>query len=154
MRRVTRQSLNHRTGIHSLSFPTLFPDVRAISPTLEAHALFETAVGSEKLTPMMFQQTVFSCRKTARVTRSKQQFSTATFLLSSDFSQLDPAHFAGSLQQMRPKVCTTTAAEKKLSESVWLGDSKVWSISERQSHAQQQMSTESHRSAVAAPTTV
>ena len=89
MRTRDCHSSNRRTGIHSLSSLTVFPDVRGVSLTVEAHVLFETRVASEKLRPLTFQQIVFSCRKTARVTRSQLQISMGTFLLSSEFLHLD-----------------------------------------------------------------
>ena len=55
---------------------------------------------------MMFQQIVFSFRKTARVTCSHNQLSTTTFLLSSTITQLDRRP-AGTLCRPSPTNVTT-----------------------------------------------
>ena len=66
-----------------------FPHVFVISLALETRVLFETRIGFEELPTMMFPQIVFSFREEARVTRCHEQFSTTTFLLSSEFTQLE-----------------------------------------------------------------
>ena len=138
MNKTVHQSSRHRLGIQSLSFITSFADVCVISLTLEAHVCFDTRVRSEKLPPLTVQQTVFSCRKTARVTRSHKQFSTATFLLISGFPELDRVP-ANIFRQPFPKVVSNQFAKllrhirKTVETSVWHGDCNVWTSSERQS---------------------
>ena len=89
MNKTVHQLSNHYNWILSLALMCMFPHVFVISLTLETHVLFETRIGCEELQTMMFQQIVFSFRKTARVTCCHKQFSTTTFLLSSKITQLD-----------------------------------------------------------------
>ena len=56
MNKTVHQSSNHRSGTHSLSFLTSFPDVHVVSLTLEAHVFFETRIRSDELPIVMFQQ--------------------------------------------------------------------------------------------------
>ena len=89
MNKTVHQSSNHCNWILSLALMNLFPNVFVTSLTLETRVLFETRIGCEELPTMMFQQIVFSFRETARVTRCHKQFSTTTFLLSSEITQLN-----------------------------------------------------------------
>ena len=134
MNKTVHQSSNHCNWTLSLAFMCSFPHVFVISLTLETHVLFETRIGCEELPTMMFQQIVFSFREEARVTRCHKQFSTTTFLLSSEFSQLCRRP-AGTLCRPFPinvatKLQDCTIPEKTVEKSVWLENCNVSNCSD------------------------
>ena len=98
---------------------------------VDTHVLFETRIGCEEPPTMMFQQIVFSFREEARVTRCHKQFSTTTFLLSSEITQLDRRP-AGTLCKPFPTNVATKLQDccsipEKLSEN--LSSSKTCNVS-------------------------
>ena len=107
------------------------------SLTLETGVLFETRLGCDELPTIMFQQIVFSFREEARVTRFHKRFSTTTFLLSSEFTQLDRRP-AGTLCRPSPINVATklqdccSIPEKTVDKSVLLEDCNVSNYSDAQ----------------------